>query len=273
MSFIARKVGRKIAGNKLAAYEPEDPHYEEYVDKKGRKRHRKRAMPAGLSKRDERILRSVRRRAHYLDKGFSICGFRFGWTAILGLIPGAGDIAQFLLGYSLVLRKCREAELPLSLQQRMLFNQLCGLGIGLVPFVGDIAMAVFKANSRNAALLEEFLIRRASSTTPNTIEGEEAAAEEAIANSRIERRTGEMSQVEPMATVPGSAPTAATGPGAGNVAAAHAAQDKTAAKKRGWYGWGSGGGAQQPAPGAATATTATSRTNATAPTSSTAVVR
>jgi hypothetical protein len=26
------------------------------VDKKGRKRHRKRAMPAGLSKRDERIL-------------------------------------------------------------------------------------------------------------------------------------------------------------------------------------------------------------------------
>lgn len=136
-------------------------------------------------------------------------------------------------------------------------------------------MAVFKANSRNAALLEEFLIRRASSSTPNTVEGDEAAAEEAIANSRIERRTGEMSQVEPTATVPGSAPTAATatGPGTGNVAAAHAAQDKTAAKKRGWYGWGSGGGAQQPAPGAATATTATSRTNATAPTSSTAVVR
>lgn len=26
------------------------------MDKKGRKRHRKRAMPAGLSKRDERIL-------------------------------------------------------------------------------------------------------------------------------------------------------------------------------------------------------------------------
>jgi len=33
------------------------------------------------------LQRSVRRRAHYLDKGFSICGFRFGWTAILGLIP------------------------------------------------------------------------------------------------------------------------------------------------------------------------------------------
>jgi hypothetical protein len=33
------------------------------------------------------LQRSVRRRAHYLDKGFSLCGFRFGWTAILGLIP------------------------------------------------------------------------------------------------------------------------------------------------------------------------------------------
>ena len=54
--------------------------------------------------------RSVRRRAHYLDKGFSICGFRFGWTAILGLIPFAGDVVGFLLGYFLVLKKCRQAE-------------------------------------------------------------------------------------------------------------------------------------------------------------------
>ncbi|GAA5982915.1 hypothetical protein JCM10908_006830 [Rhodotorula pacifica] len=276
MSFIARKVGRKVAGNKLAAYEPEDPHYEEYTDNRGRKKHRKRALPAGLSKRDERVLRSVRRRAHYLDKGFSLCGFRFGWTAILGLIPGAGDIAQFLLGFSLVLRKCREADIPATLQQRMLFNQLCGLGIGLVPLIGDIALAVFKANSRNAALLEEFLIRRASSSS-SSAGGDEAAAEQAIANSKIERRTGEMSQVTPTAAMPASGsagPTDATGVGAGNVAAARAAQDKQAASKRGWYGWGGGSQQQQqPAPGAATTTTATSRTTATAPTSSTAVKR
>lgn len=84
---------------------------ETYTDAKGRQKKRKRGVPAGLSKRDERILvrsvfpppsilflsylcvsssavltrglaqRSVRRRAHYLDKGFSLCGFRFGWTA------------------------------------------------------------------------------------------------------------------------------------------------------------------------------------------------
>lgn len=34
------------------------------------------------------------------------------------------------------------------------------IGVGLVPLVGDIALAIWKANSRNAALIEEFLIAR-----------------------------------------------------------------------------------------------------------------
>ncbi|POY72239.1 hypothetical protein BMF94_4745 [Rhodotorula taiwanensis] len=259
MSAIAKKVGRRVAGQRLAEYEPEDPHYEEYTDAKGRKRQRKRAMPAGLSKRDERVLRSVRRRAHYLDKGFSICGFRFGWTAILGLIPGAGDIAQFLLGFTLVLRKCREAEIPATLQQRMLFNQLAGLGIGLIPLLGDIALAVFKANSRNAALLEEFLIQRAktSTTGASTIEADEQAAQSAIANSKIERRTGEMTQAGAPVSGVGTATSAGTsttsGTQSGEVAAARAAEGQ-----RGWYGWGGGKGAgastTATAPPAATAT-------------------
>ena len=43
-----------------------------------------RETPPGLSTRDAKILRSVQRRAHYLDKGFHICGMRFGWTFIIG---------------------------------------------------------------------------------------------------------------------------------------------------------------------------------------------
>lgn len=39
----------------------------------------------------------------------------------------------------------------------MLFNNAVSAAVGLVPFVGDIVLAVYKANSRNAALLEEFL--------------------------------------------------------------------------------------------------------------------
>ncbi|GAA6011070.1 hypothetical protein JCM10207_005485 [Rhodosporidiobolus poonsookiae] len=236
-SYIAKKVARGAVGRQAAAYEPPDPHYEHYEDHKGRQRRRKRAMPAGLSKRDERILRSVRRRAHYLDKGFSLCGFRFGWTAILGLIPGAGDVAQFLLGYMLVLRKCKEAELPFTLAQRMTFNQTVGLGIGLIPLVGDIAMAVWKANSRNAALLEDFLIRRAAKSAAggNAPVGDEedlAALALGEGGGKIDRRTGEKVGGAKAATPPGSAgasgtatPIDATGAGT---------------SKKSWYGWGGG---------------------------------
>ena len=39
----------------------------------------------------------------------------------------------------------------------MLFNNAVSAAVGFVPFVGDIVLALYKANSRNAALLEEFL--------------------------------------------------------------------------------------------------------------------
>jgi len=39
----------------------------------------------------------------------------------------------------------------------MQMHTLVCTGVGFVPVVGDVAVAVYKPNSRNAALLEEFL--------------------------------------------------------------------------------------------------------------------
>ena len=39
----------------------------------------------------------------------------------------------------------------------MLFNNAVSVGLGLIPLIGDIFIAAYKANSRNAALLEEYL--------------------------------------------------------------------------------------------------------------------
>jgi hypothetical protein len=114
-------------------------------------------LPPGLSAHDEAILRSVKKRAHYLDKGFSLCGIRFGWTFLIGLIPIAGDVADVLINYLLVVRKARKADLPDWLVTRMLLNNAISAGVGFVPLVGDVLLAVYKANSRNAALLDEFL--------------------------------------------------------------------------------------------------------------------
>ena len=47
--------------------------------------------------------------------------------------------------------------LPPWLTNRMLGNQAIATVIGFVPLVGDVGIAIFKTNSRNAALLEEYL--------------------------------------------------------------------------------------------------------------------
>lgn len=39
----------------------------------------------------------------------------------------------------------------------MLLNNAVSAGLGFVPIVGDIFIAIYKTNSRNAALLEEYL--------------------------------------------------------------------------------------------------------------------
>ncbi|KAL5526165.1 hypothetical protein ACEPAG_7503 [Sanghuangporus baumii] len=156
-STILTKAGLQIFEKHLKQYEPVDPVWETWVDENGKTHKRKRELPPGLSKRDAKILRKVKNRAHRLDKGFRICGMRFGWTFVIGIIPGVGDVADAVLNYTLVIRKAKQAEIPDWLLHRMLLHNAFSAGVGLVPLVGDVAVAAFKANSRNAVLLEEFL--------------------------------------------------------------------------------------------------------------------
>lgn len=59
----------------------------------------------------------------------------------------------------MVLRTCQQVEggLPKDIQMKMYINIMLDFGIGLVPFLGDIADALFRANTRNAVVLEKFL--------------------------------------------------------------------------------------------------------------------
>ncbi|KAJ6507949.1 hypothetical protein C8R47DRAFT_1174310 [Mycena vitilis] len=154
---LLNKAGKALF-EKHSKHRPANPKYEECIDPRtGKKQKRKREIPPGLSERDAKILKSVQSRAHHLDNGFHPCGMHFGWTFIMGIIPGAGDVADISLNYLLVVRKARKADLPAWLVRKMLVNIAASAVIGLVPFVGDIALAAFKANSRNAWLLEEYL--------------------------------------------------------------------------------------------------------------------
>ncbi|KAI6112253.1 hypothetical protein EDD16DRAFT_1603804 [Pisolithus croceorrhizus] len=156
-SSYMQNIGTKLFAKHIQQYTPEDPMYETYTDERGRQKRRKRQIPPGLSERDAKILKSVQRRAHYLDRTFSVCGLRFGWAVVIGLIPGIGDFADVILAYLVVLRKARQAELPEWLVRRMLLNLIISGTVGFVPGVGDVVVGMYKANFRNAQLLEEFL--------------------------------------------------------------------------------------------------------------------
>merc|ERR1711964_444424 len=67
---------------------------------------RKRALPPGLTPEEEKILTKAKRRAYRVDLSLgNFCGTRFGWGAVIGLIPAIGDVADLLLAF-MVYRKC-----------------------------------------------------------------------------------------------------------------------------------------------------------------------
>jgi hypothetical protein len=62
----------------------------------------------------------------------------------------------------MVLRTCQQVEggLPTDVTFRMYLNIILDFGIGLVPVLGDFADALFRANTRNAVILEKHLRKK-----------------------------------------------------------------------------------------------------------------
>ncbi|MEO8296104.1 MAG: DUF4112 domain-containing protein [Gemmatimonadota bacterium] len=111
-------------------------------------------------------LERIRRLAWLLDNSIPIPGtsVRIGLDPIVGLIPGLGDLAgAFFSGYIVV----AAAKLGASRSTifRMLWNVLIELVIGMVPVVGDLFDAGWKANAKNIALLERSLENNPLSTS------------------------------------------------------------------------------------------------------------
>lgn len=96
--------------------------------------------------------------AHLLDRAFRIPGtrWRFGLDALIGLIPGLGDMVGAAIGlYSLWV--ARQIGAPGAVQIRMLMNLTLDGFVGFVPLVGDLFDFAFKAHSRNHSLLVQWL--------------------------------------------------------------------------------------------------------------------
>ena len=105
----------------------------------------------------EEVRRRLGRLAWLLDNSIPVPGtrFRVGIDAILGLMPGLGDVLGVLLS-SYIVSEAARLGVPRSVLVRMSFNVAVEGFAGMVPFVGDVFDAAWKANQRNIALLESY---------------------------------------------------------------------------------------------------------------------
>jgi Domain of unknown function (DUF4112) len=100
----------------------------------------------------------VNRLSRWMDTAFEIpgVGWRFGFDAIIGLIPGIGDLATTLVSLYILLLASRIG-LPRITLARMGMNVAIDMILGSLPLVGDVFDVWWKANQMNAALLDERL--------------------------------------------------------------------------------------------------------------------
>ena len=93
--------------------------------------------------------------ARLLDEAIRIPGtnIRVGLDALLGLLPGGGDVAGGLLSGLIMLQAAR-AGAPASILARMLGNVLLDVAVGTVPLLGDLFDVAWRANTRNVRLLD-----------------------------------------------------------------------------------------------------------------------
>ena len=113
-------------------------------------------LTAGMSRQER--LNQVQFLAGIMDEQFVVPGtrIRFGWDSILGLFPGIGDAITSAISLLIVHHAWQTGASPIVLG-RMLANIGVDFMLGAVPLAGDVLDFAWKANRKNARLLEQHL--------------------------------------------------------------------------------------------------------------------
>ena len=103
-------------------------------------------------------LNQVQFLARIMDEQFVVrgTGIRFGWDSILGLFPGLGDAITSAVSL-LIVHNAWQTGASRIVIGRMLANIGVDVLLGAVPLVGDAFDFAWKANRKNARLLEQHL--------------------------------------------------------------------------------------------------------------------
>jgi hypothetical protein len=109
----------------------------------------------------EERLAQVNWLASLMDDRFAVPGtpLRFGLDSIIGLFPGLGDVLTSAISLLIVHHAWQTGASRFTIA-RMLGNVGIDFLVGAVPFLGDVFDVVWKANRKNAHLLEQHLRRQ-----------------------------------------------------------------------------------------------------------------
>src|SRR6185295_1096286 len=96
--------------------------------------------------------------ARWMDSVFRIpvLGVRFGLDAIIGLVPGIGDLLTSLASLY-ILSSANRYGIPRVTLARMAANIAIDYVLGSIPVVGDVFDLYWKSNLKNLALLRRHL--------------------------------------------------------------------------------------------------------------------
>src|SRR5215218_7726371 len=102
------------------------------------------------------IEESLETLSNYLDGFFRVpgTGWRFGFDALIGLIPNVGDTLTSLMSFYILVAGVRYGVPKITLL-RMAFNIGLDYVVGTIPFIGDAFDFFWKSNKQNMDLIRE----------------------------------------------------------------------------------------------------------------------
>lgn len=113
---------------------------------------------------DEKLpqdLVALRRFAYWMDEAFVLPGtnIKVGLDALIGLIPGVGDIIGAVMSTWIIIGAMRHRVRGLVIA-RMIGNIVIDMVFGAVPVAGDVFDFLYEENVKNMRLLEKHRDRR-----------------------------------------------------------------------------------------------------------------
>mmetsp|Transcript_13238 Transcript_13238/g.15166 ORF Transcript_13238/g.15166 Transcript_13238/m.15166 type:complete len:278 (-) Transcript_13238:179-1012(-) len=112
-----------------------------------------------LSKREWRLRRKLNSIRWWMDDSMRVpCSqIRFGIDPVIGMVPVLGDVASYIVSvYFVYLASPYVSKAKIT---KMLFNCWLDATVGSIPLAGDLFDFGFRANDRNLAVFDDYMIK------------------------------------------------------------------------------------------------------------------